>query len=93
MVTLKLYKCKVTFKKAKILSVEYLDSSHHRKVDLLPFMEGGPLYKWEPQSCMSAKSLLRQRKFLSGEYLDSSHHILLDLLSFIEGGPLYKREP
>ena len=30
------------------LSAEYLDSSDHIIVDLLPFMEGGPLYKQEP---------------------------------------------
>ena len=47
--TLKSYECKVTFKKAKNFSVQYLDFSHHRMIDLLSFMEGDPFINGNPK--------------------------------------------
>ena len=85
-----MYKCKFNFKKAKFLSVEYFDGSQHILIDLLPFMEEGPLYKRKPESCICN---VKKAKLLSVEYFDSSHRRMVDLLPFMEEDPLINGNP
>ena len=88
--TPKLYACKPTFQKAKFLTVEYLDSSHHRIMDFISSMGATPL-RTETLKFYACKPTFQKAKFLTVEYLDNSHHRMMDFISCVGGSPRYKR--